>query len=232
MKANRPEIPKEFKASKSRTSKSSLFGFQKDVTLVSYVPKINKAVNLLSTMHYDAAIDPDTNEERKPEIITFYNRTKCGVDILDKMCKQYSVLRNSRRWPLTIFFDLMNIVGVNALVINQMNALPEKITRRNFLHDLSFNLIKPLLIRQASNETLPRQLKFRIGALLDSTAQEFQEPQHDLTPKTGRVGRCALCTRARNQSTKKWRKTCYKWFCPDHQAVVCPECYEKNKNSN
>ncbi|KAH9632820.1 hypothetical protein HF086_016301 [Spodoptera exigua] len=135
-------------------------------------------------MHYDAAIDPDTNEERKPEIITFYNRTKCGVDILDKMCKQYSVLRNSRRWPLTIFFDLMNIVGVNALVINQMNALPEKITRRNFLHDLSFNLIKPLLIRRASNETLPRQLKFRIGALLDSTAQEFQEPQHDLTPKT------------------------------------------------
>lgn len=231
MKANRPEIPKEFKASKSRNSKSSLFGFQKDVTLVSYVPKINKAVNLLSTMHYDAAIDPDTNEERKPEIITFYNRTKCGVDILDKMCKQYSVLRNSRRWPLTIFFDLMNIVGINALVINQMNALPEKIIRRKFLHELSFNLIKPHLIRRASIETLPRQLKFRIGALLGSTAQESQESQHDLTPKTGRVGRCALCSRARNRSTKKWCKTCYKWICPDHQAVVCPECYENKENS-
>ncbi|KAF9405686.1 hypothetical protein HW555_013690, partial [Spodoptera exigua] len=121
---------------------------------------------------------------------------------------------------------------LNALVINQMNALPEKITRRNFLHDLSFNLIKPLLIRRASNTTLPRQLKFRIGALLDSTAQEFQEPQHDLTPKTGRVGRCAFCTRARSRSTKKWCKTCYKWICPNHQAVVCPECYEKNENSN
>lgn len=105
MKANRPEIPKEFKASKSRTSKSSVFGFQKDVTLVSYVPKRNKAVTLLSTMHYDAAIDPDTKEDRNPEIVTFYNRTKCGVvNILDKMCKQYSVLRNSRRWPLTFFF--------------------------------------------------------------------------------------------------------------------------------
>lgn len=30
LKSNRPEIPKEFKASKSRASKSSLFGFQKD----------------------------------------------------------------------------------------------------------------------------------------------------------------------------------------------------------
>lgn len=99
-------------------------------------------------MHYDAAIDPYTNEERKPEIITFYNRTKWCVDILDNMCKQYSVLRNSRQWPLTIFFDLMNIVGINVLVINQINTGNEKNVRRNFLQEIF--LIKPLLIRRSS----------------------------------------------------------------------------------
>ena len=46
---NKLEIPPEFKAEKSRKIDSSLFAFKNYMTLVSYVPKINKAVLLLST---------------------------------------------------------------------------------------------------------------------------------------------------------------------------------------
>lgn len=51
MRKNKAEIPKEFLPDKTQQAGSVLFGFQKDMTLVSFVPKKNKAVILLSSMH-------------------------------------------------------------------------------------------------------------------------------------------------------------------------------------
>jgi len=36
-------------------------------------------------MHNDKAIDMNTGEKLKPEMITFYNSTKSGVDTMDWM---------------------------------------------------------------------------------------------------------------------------------------------------
>jgi len=62
--------------------------------LTSYVPKKNKVVIAVSTLHHDNNIDPTTGDKKKPDIITFYNQTKCGVDRLDQMCSLYDVARN------------------------------------------------------------------------------------------------------------------------------------------
>ena len=51
--------------------------------LVSYVPEPKKIVILVSTLHVDKKIDPDSGEQQKPSIITFYNATKGGVDTAD-----------------------------------------------------------------------------------------------------------------------------------------------------
>lgn len=59
---------------------------------------------LLTTMHHNGIIDSTTGAKQKPEIVTFYNKNKCGVDIIDKMCNQYNVSRNSRRWPTYCIF--------------------------------------------------------------------------------------------------------------------------------
>ena len=54
LRQNKPYIFKQMAAYKLRPEYSSLFGFQKrNVALCSYVPKKNKAVILLSTMHSD-----------------------------------------------------------------------------------------------------------------------------------------------------------------------------------
>ena len=71
-----------------------MFGFQKDKVLVSFVPKWNKAVILVSSMHDSGVMDEAT---KKPEIILDYNMTKGGVDTCDKMCALYSVSRVTRR---------------------------------------------------------------------------------------------------------------------------------------
>ena len=63
IRKNKPELPPQFALQKSRTGKSSIFGFTEDITLVSYVPKRNKVANLIYTMHHDDAIDVETEEK-------------------------------------------------------------------------------------------------------------------------------------------------------------------------
>jgi hypothetical protein len=62
MKQNKREIPLEFKQARQRDENSSIFGFTKDLTLVSYVPKKNKSVVLLSSLHHDSAIRSDSEK--------------------------------------------------------------------------------------------------------------------------------------------------------------------------
>lgn len=86
---------------------------------VSYVPKKKRSVVLLSSLHRAAEIDENTNEIRKSSIVTFYNKTKGGVDEIDKKVKIYSTSRKNKIWPLTLFFP--DIAGINAMVILRAN---------------------------------------------------------------------------------------------------------------
>ena len=99
MRKNKPEIPLEFLASNTRLVHSSVFGHQQQMTLVSYVPKRNRSVILLSSMHKDAEVAQ--TPEAKPEIIMHYNRTKGGVDTMDQMARTYSTKRMTRRFEFT-----------------------------------------------------------------------------------------------------------------------------------
>lgn len=85
LKQSKRKIPPEFLPKKTRKENSFLFGFQHECTLVFYCPKKNKAVLIASNMHRDDAINPETKEMVKPEMVIFYNKTKIGVDLVDKM---------------------------------------------------------------------------------------------------------------------------------------------------
>lgn len=80
----------EFLPNKSRAAGTYLVGFQKNLTLVSYV----------STIHDNDKVDAETG---KSEIIMEYNRTKDGVDTV-----AYLVSRRTQRWPFAIFMALLN----------------------------------------------------------------------------------------------------------------------------
>ncbi|KAF4530517.1 hypothetical protein B566_EDAN018629 [Ephemera danica] len=107
-------LPENFKPNRQREEGSSIFGFQRNATIVSYVPKKYKSVALLSTMHHDGKINAVTN---KPEIIMDYNKYKGGVDTLDQMVHTYTCKRSCRRWPMAVFFNLLDVIGIAALKI-------------------------------------------------------------------------------------------------------------------
>lgn len=107
--------------SKKREAQSSIFDFQEDVTLVSYAPKKNRSVVLVSSMHSDAEIDPLIENMKEPEIISFYNSAKSGVDVIDEKCATYSTSRRCRRWPLVRILD---IACISSQVIHTKNEQP------------------------------------------------------------------------------------------------------------
>lgn len=108
---------------------------------MSYKANKKKIVLLLSTMHSGKIIDETTAENKKTEIITAYNCTKRGVDTMDFMSEKYSVARASARWPLTIFYALINIGRINVQIIFQENT-KNKITRLQFLKALGNELMQ------------------------------------------------------------------------------------------
>lgn len=181
-------------------------------------------------MHHDGKIDSTTGAKQKPEIVTFYNKTKCGVDIVDKMCNQYNVTRNSRRWPLTIFFNLLNLAGINSLVIHQMNMMVNNeqivIARRIFLQDVAFELVKPAINFRIGIQNIPRELRTKAQILLQQQGGDIVPDLNRNVQRTGKSGRCAYCPRSRDRSASKFCKTCTKWICPDHQVLVCSYCYQ------
>lgn len=83
-KKNKREIPLELLNVKQRAIQSSMFAFGNKYTLVSYVPKKNRNVVIISSQHFDTAIDPSSGAS-KPQMVTYYNKTKSGVDVVDKL---------------------------------------------------------------------------------------------------------------------------------------------------
>ena len=83
LRKNKEELPTEFLPNKKRKMFSSLFAFKEHRTLTSYVPKPNKCVILLSTMHHNNEVE--TDDPKKPQIILDYNKTK-GSQIGKLLC--------------------------------------------------------------------------------------------------------------------------------------------------
>ncbi|CAI9726495.1 Hypothetical predicted protein [Octopus vulgaris] len=74
IKKHKVELPSAFKNRKERETNSTIFGFQKDSMILSYCPKKNFVVTLMSTMHSQPSID-SKSAEKKPEVNTCYNKT-------------------------------------------------------------------------------------------------------------------------------------------------------------
>lgn len=233
LRKNKKELPLELVNTKNRPLKSSIFAFQDNMTLVSYVPKKNKNVLAISSMHFDDSIDPKTGDECKPEIITWYNATKAGVDVVDEMCATYSTSRRTRRWPMALFYRLLDIAGINAQVIYEANNGPRKVVRRLFLRDLGIALVRPQIKKRASNMHIPRTLREKAARISGSqkdvhSAGVSKEIPEEIT--VTKPGRCVVCPRNKDIKTKYFCFDCKKRMCLNHMINICKNCQE-NKNN-
>lgn len=224
LRKNKRQLPPEFVNTKPRAVSSTLFGFYQRSTLVSYVPKKGKNVLLISSMHNDDEVDGNSG---KPQMILDYNATKSGVDVVDMMCSTYNVARNIRRWPMVIFFALLNVAGINSEVIHISNSTdpnPKSSKRRIYLKNLTTELCMEQIQRRSSQvRGIPTQLQLRLRQYQPTPQQPVEEtPCHD-----GQRKRCSKCRHMKKVRYSKYKcvKCVTEVFCLEHARMICETCY-------
>lgn len=218
LRRNKPEIPCEFMPSRSRDPLSSTFGFQRDITIVSYVPKRNKAVILLSTTHHENSIS--NAPHKKPKMILDYNATKGGVDTTDKLASTYTCKRGTRRWPVALFYNILDLAAINAYVL-YIHVNPDYNTkklykRRLFLKDLGKSMTEQLR-RERIQRDVPRAVKVKLLQVAGTSSQ-------DVTNK--KRGRCTVCGPKKDRKTTTKCAICKAFLCQEHVNVYCSSCTE------
>ncbi|XP_049535706.1 piggyBac transposable element-derived protein 3-like [Anopheles darlingi] len=237
-----PDIPKAFGTSKGRTEGSTLFAYHEMVTLMSHLTKRHDPLTLMTTCT-DEEDDSEPIEEMEedtesraelrnqellksgePRLVNRYNETKNTVKIIQQMCVMYDTTRNTRRWQLTIFLNLMNLSAINAWCLHRINNADTNVNRRDFLIDIALDLIRPQTRRRLDSKTLPRMLRTRIGMFLGLSREEYEDVPVLPVSRKGARGRCYLCGRTRNKTTRISCDSCGKFTCHAHCAYICHTC--------
>ena len=215
--------------SKTKERYSSEFGFKNNMTMVSYVPNKGKAVILLSTLHKDKSIHD--GPKKKPEIISYYNQTKGGVDTMDEMVRYYSCKRQTKRWPMVLWYNMLDVAVMNAYTLfkgvhpEYMNGVNHK--RRLFLKELVKELVMPHMTWRQKQPALKRHVKeamTKCGLVFSPMIQ----PRSACLLQIRK--RCQVCPTAKDRKVSSCCSKCQKPLCKDHSSsittVICYDCVD------
>ena len=151
------------------------------VALYNHIDKVNmvvtkvkdaKSVSLLSTEHHAFSyVEPP-----KTEIHMYYNAAKGGVDSFDQRCAASNTSRKTRRWPLCVFYNLLNIIINNSYIIYASREENAGYTRHWFNQNLAYNLAKPFVTERLQG---PRGIRLapHLKSTIENTFHITHTPQ-------------------------------------------------------
>jgi hypothetical protein len=153
LRQNSKDIPSQLISENLQLHESAFsWNKQDNILLTKYQCKRKKSVMLLSTMHCNPDVDVGT--KRKPDMIHFYNKNKFGVDCADAMLRLYTSRCATRRWPVAVWENLLDIALLNSWVCFK-EATGSTISRKKFLMNLIQQLVKCKVINSALPATMP-----------------------------------------------------------------------------
>ncbi|CAI6353470.1 unnamed protein product [Macrosiphum euphorbiae] len=139
---------------------------------------------------------------------------------MDKKTENYTVARRCIRWPLVVFYSMLNIGGLNAQIIFQKNTSIRK-TRLVFLKTLARQLMQEQMEYRLTLDCLPKQIKLRLNEYCNITRPNVGEIQ-----RVQASGRCTFCDRSKDRKATKVCTNCARLICRDHIIETCPDCFE------
>jgi len=163
-----------------------------------------------------------SEETGKPDMIMFYNATKGGVDTFDQMCGHMSTSRKTKRWPLCIFYGMINIACINAFVIYSQNMYKSKqipVNRKQFMIELSRKLMIPWMKYRLNLPSLQRSVKTAISGILGLEPLQ-DRPTQEVSGRTT----CQICPSKKRRMTTNKCDSCKRPFCLEHRARICTLC--------
>lgn len=168
-------------------------------------------------MHSLPAQDPEVN---KPEIISFYNNSKSGVDSLDQKCATYSTGRRTRRWPMAIFFRMLDICAANAFIIFSNTKDNPVENRFQFMKNLGMQLITKELERRQTNPRLRIEIKNLIRKILGQEMEQTVEKGLKLEVRKY----CSICPKKLKRKTSTLCFRCKNPVCIQCSSAICSNC--------
>jgi len=136
-----------------------------------------------------------------------YNETKAGVDTMNQMSRTYSCKRKTRRWPLVVFYNMLDISAINTYVI--WKALNPK-WNSNKSHKRRLYLLQ-----------LGKELAGVSEEAIQKTVEQIRENASEPPRKKAR---CTICPSAKDRKTKTVCSKCSKNVCQEHSNVMYIRC--------
>ena len=154
LRSHRIGLPKELTEVKDRDDLSVKYAFTEDgnIMLVSYVVKKKSGkrnILMLTTMHKSVKITRDSR--KKPNVITLYDGTKSGVDVMDMISSNLSTRIQSRRWPLNALAFVLDTARSNAQTILKDNNNDGNRSSFQFAWEIGESLIRPHILSRYKN---------------------------------------------------------------------------------
>ena len=128
---------------------------------------------------------------------------------MDQMVRYYSTKRMTRRWPMVVFFNMIDISAMNAIIIwikLQTSLQCKKGVRRALLITLAKSLAGV-----TANNNPPLQKPVSSNS---SVASE----------NTNKRKRCYLCPSKKDRKSKIYCEDCQQSICGEHSVNICLQC--------
>lgn len=217
-------LPEKAKSTVDREKGDCQHFYSNKHTICFFWDKGQKLVNILSTMHgTQKNLQPD---EGKPEIVQFYNGTKSGVDTLDKIVRGFSSKRKYRRWPMHVFFAILD-AGIYASfkMMEDVNTtqMEDGSSHYFFKKNLAYEMCMPFVRRRAQLQHLRMSVKqamMLIGIDFSRSTQEHTV----FSSGSRRPSRCHLCPRRRDRKSRNFCFSCERASCAEHSGWLCSDC--------
>jgi hypothetical protein len=149
----------------------------------------------------------------KPLIIHDYNKTKGGVDQMDQNVEEFSVRRKTNRWPVLVFFNIVDVACYNAYIIGRANGNVS--SRKNFLKTLSEQLAYPYMMERMRLPSLRLDTKACLRIFL-SQAEEYENVMNRMPVSSNTPRRCNVC----GKSSRDACSVCQSIVCAFHKVTV------------
>lgn len=216
--ANRRDVPHEIRNVKGRdvNDTKALYDLENRVMLMSYTPRKNKNVLLMSSSHQKLEIS--SRADKKPLMILDYNANKGGTDLMDSRIEDYSCKRKTRRYPVVFFFNILDVTLLNSFLIMELNGYTK--SRKIFIKKVAEQLAEANIQVRYQNAKIYAQSKsaFHLFGLRPSLTSNDVNTL-PTGPRKCQVSSCCKSTRHRCSS-------CTKPVCSNHKItnVTCHEC--------
>ena len=101
----------------------------------------------------DNSVSVTKDQRVKPNVHTFYDHTKSGVDVVDLVSSHNATKMKTRKWPVNALTFILDTVRTNAKTIISESQSPVIQSLFDFTYNLAKSLVLPSIQRRYHNFT-------------------------------------------------------------------------------